>query len=67
MNIKRIEARTNIKYQNVVERIVNDKSISPSHVVVWLLRELTILQKYILELLMDRINKQIRIRELINE
>lgn len=66
MNIKRIEARVHLNYREVVEKIVNDKSISPSHVVVWLLKELTILQKYILELLMDRINKQIKIKELIN-
>ena len=67
MNIERIKARTNIEYQNVVEKIVDDKSMSPSHVVFWLIRELTILQKYILELLIDRINKQIKIKELINE
>lgn len=63
MNIKQIEARVHLNYQDVVEKIVNDKSISPSHVVVWLIRELTTLQKYILELLIDRINQQIKIKE----
>ena len=60
MNVKRIEARTNLNYRKVVEKIVGDKSITPSHIVVWLTRELTLLQKYILELLIDRISTQVK-------
>lgn len=63
MNVKRIKARTNLNYREVVEKIVRDKSISPSHIVIWLTRELTLLQKYILELLIDRISTQIKTLE----
>ena len=60
MNVKRIKARTNINYRKVVEKIVGDKSITPDHIVIWLIRELTLLQKYILELLIDRISTQVK-------
>lgn len=60
MNIKRIESRVKVNYQKVVEKIVDTKSISPSHVVLWLIKELTILQKYILELLIDRIETELK-------
>lgn len=63
MNVKRIKARTNLNYRKVVEKIVKDKSISPSHIIMWLMRELTLLQKYILELLLDRISTQIKTLE----
>ena len=63
MNIKKIKARTNIDYGKIVDKIVNDKSISPSHTVIWLIRELTTLQKYILELLIDKVKTQIKMLE----
>ena len=63
MNVKRIKARTNLNYRKVVEKIVGDKSISPSHTVIWLIRELTLLQKYILELLIDKVKTQIKMLE----
>ena len=66
MNIEQIKARININYREVVEKIINDESISFSSLIIWSLKELTTLQKYILELLMDRMNQQIKIRELIN-
>ena len=67
MNIKRIKARTNINYKDVVEKIVDDKSISPGHLVFWLIKELTVLQNYILKLLIDRLNQQIKIKEMLND
>ena len=63
MNVKRIKARIKLNYREVIEKIVGDKSISPSHIIIWLSRELTLLQKYILELLIDRISTRIKTLE----
>ena len=65
MKIKRIEKRVKINYRECVEKIVNDESLKIVDVIIWLLKELTTLQKYILELLMDRVDKQIKIKELL--
>lgn len=67
MNTKRINARTNISYADIVEKIIDDKSMSIGKLLLYLCRELTILQKYILELLLDRVSTQIKIKELLNE
>lgn len=63
MNVKRIKARLNLNYRKLIEKIVEDKSISQSHIIIWLISELTLLQKYILELLIDRISTQIKMLE----
>jgi len=67
MNTKRINARTNISYANMVEKIIDDKSMSVGELLLYLCKELTILQKYILELLLDRVEKKGKILELLNE
>lgn len=67
MNIKRINARTNISYADMVEKIIDNKHMSVGKLLLYLCRELTILQKYILELLLDRIATQIKIKELLND
>lgn len=60
MNVKQIRARVNLNYREIVEKIVDDKSLTPGDIVVWLIKELTILQKYILELLVDRIETKLK-------
>lgn len=67
MNIKNIKARVNINYREVIEKIVNDESLTAINTIIWLVRELTILQKYILELLLDRLSTQIKVKELLND
>lgn len=63
MNIKKIKTRVNLNYQEIVEKIVDDKSLTAGDIVVWLIRELTVLQKYILDLLIDKIKTQIKMLE----
>lgn len=67
MNVKRINARANINYVDMVEKITDDKSMKGGELLLYLCKELTVLQKYILELLLDRIATQIKIKELLNE
>lgn len=67
MNIKRIEARANISYSDIVKKIIDNKSMSIGKLLSYLCKELTILQKYILELLLDRVTTQIKIKELLND
>lgn len=66
MNTKKIRARVSLNYREIVEKIVDNKSMKPAGIIIWLIRELTILQKYILELLVNRIEQQIKLKELVN-
>lgn len=60
MNVEKIRARVNLNYREIIEKIVDDKSLTPGDMIVWLIRELTVLQKYILELLVDRIETELK-------
>lgn len=60
MNVEKIRARVNLNYREIIEKMVDDKSLTPGDMIVWLIRELTVLQKYILELLVDRIETKLK-------
>lgn len=59
VSTKRIEARIKLDYKDIVENIIDDKSLPISNIMIWLLNELVTLQKYILVLLIERIQKEI--------
>lgn len=67
MNIKRIEARAHLDYSVVVNNIINNKSMSDKRIIIYLCREIIVLQKYIFQLLLDRLEKKIKITELLDE
>lgn len=67
MNIKQIKSRVKVNYREIITKIIDDESMKVVDVIIWLIRELTILQKYILELLLDRIETQVKVKELLNE
>ena len=67
MNVKRINARANINYVDMVKKITDDKSMNGGELLLYLCKELTVLQKYILELLLDRVSTQIKVEELLND
>ena len=65
MNILRTKSRVNINYSSVLDKMI-EKSVPLKLILKYLLIELTTLQKYILELLVDRIEQQIKLKGLIN-
>lgn len=67
MNTKRIEARAHLDYSVVINNIITNKTMSDKRLIIYLCKQIIVLQKYIFQLLLDRVEKKGKILELINE
>ena len=67
MNIKRINARANLNHSEVISNIMENKTMSNERIIIYLCKEILTLQKYIYQLLLDRLEKKMKIGELLND